>query len=132
MLNDSVWRQINENQYSLYNEKDGMIAILSYDEYTDTYEVDDHSDYSDVVKARTIEEALWMATVILSNYYNRLIGEYMKRRDCLPSLGELYDNAFKTTINKQKEFDQDNFDWEVTNPNNGHSDRERDSYGNNN
>ena len=94
MLNDSKWVKVDDSQYNLYNEKDGMIAVLSYDEYTDTYGVDDYSDYADEVKASSIEEAMWRATVMLSNYYNRLIGEYMKLRDHLPSLGELYDKAF--------------------------------------
>lgn len=127
MLNDSKWVKVDDSQYNLYNEKDGMIAVLSYDEYTDTYGVDDYSDYADEVKASSIEEAMWRATVMLNDYYNRLIGKYMKLRDHLPSLGELYDKVFIP-----KKFDQAAFDREATNPNNGHSDRERERYGNNN
>jgi hypothetical protein len=43
-----------------------------------------------------------------------------------------YDKKININANTVKKFDQVEFDREATNPNNGYSDRERNSYGNNN
>ena len=96
MLNDMKWKKIDEDLYSLYSDKDGMIAILSYDEYEDIYGLVDRDHYAEKFKSDSTEEAMWRATVKLHDYYNRFISKYMELRDHLPSLGELYDKAFDT------------------------------------
>ena len=91
MLNNSKWKKLNGNQFYLYNEHDGCIAILSYDDYRERWNINDLIDFDETFDADSLEEAQWRAAVILNNYCNQQIAQYMKIRDHLPTLSELYD-----------------------------------------
>jgi hypothetical protein len=101
MLNDSRWVDVGETVSELrtHEYENKLIATISYNEVYDNWQLEVEPAYLDdfviTFNAHNLDEAKWLATVKLNHHCNMVVGCYMKVRDHLPLMGELYDKAYK-------------------------------------
>jgi predicted Zn-ribbon and HTH transcriptional regulator len=97
-MNDLKWVKIGEEKcYKLYDSEDKGIAVIFFDRWIDSW-VFDYSDYHYEFKSDSDNEAIWRATVMLVNLYNEEISSYIKRRNHLLNLSELYGKVLINTV----------------------------------
>lgn len=81
-----------------------------------------------IVEPHNIEDVVHGALIVGRDYYGlcKELKDYLEKDDKKSEVKDYPSYLYST-----KKFDQDAFDREATNPNNGHTDRERERYGNN-